>query len=150
MSLRFFCAFSFFLLALKCRSQNVDSLTTINSFLRWDTVEYELTTNAKWVKNKKTKTFENQGYYHSTYLALNSDSSFEFLIICEGPNHLTIGQWEKLNDSTISLAWDPVKSQQVCEDKKKSSKYYQYSYFTPIDVRGWTFIMKSKKLIPLK
>jgi hypothetical protein len=150
MILKLFIISCFSLLTQNCQGQNADSLTTINSFLRWDTVEYQLRNNAKWVKSKKTKTFENQGEDHSSYLALNPDSSFEFVVICEGPNHLAIGQWEKLNDSTISLIWNPVKSEQACKDDKKSSKYYKYSSFTPIDVRGWNFITRGRKLIPLK
>jgi hypothetical protein len=149
MSLKIFGILSFFSLALRCQSQNVDYSTTINKFLRWDTVEYQLTTNAKWAKSKKTNTFENKGEYHSSYLALNPDFSFEFVVIGEGPDHLAIGQWEKLNDSTISLTWSPVKSEQACKDKRKSSKYYQHSSFTPIDVRGWYFIRRGSRLIPL-
>lgn len=149
MSLKIFGVLGFLSLALKSQSQNVDSSTTINSFLRWDTVTYHFTTNAKWVKSKKTKTFQNQGEYHSTYLALNPDYSFEFVVISDGPNHLAIGQWENLNDTIIALTWSPFKSEQAWKDKRKSSKYYQHSSFTPIDVRGWHFIRRGRKLIPL-
>jgi hypothetical protein len=149
MSLKIFGILSCFLLALKCQSQNADSLTSINSFLRWDSVEYQFTSNPKWVKSKKTKTFENQGEYHSSYLALNPDYSFEFVVICEGPDHLAIGQWQKLNDSTISLTWNPVKSEQACKDARQSSRYCKYSHFSPIDVRDWHFIRRGGKLIPI-
>lgn len=125
-----------------------DSAIGINSFLRLDTLQYFQTKNQKWAKSRKTKTYENQGDYHSGYLALNPDSTFEFLWICEGPDHLTVGKWLASNDSTIQLIWDPSKSETLCSNIKKSKKYYEYSYFRPVDIKSWTFKKKNNILFP--
>jgi hypothetical protein len=54
-------------------------------------------------KTNETKTFENQGEGYSSYVAINSDSSFEFLVVGEGPDHLAVGKWKRLSNSIISL-----------------------------------------------
>lgn len=113
-------------------------------------MEYRITSNPKWAKDKRTKTFENQGEGYSSYVAINSDSSFEFLVVGEGPDHLAVGKWKRLSNSIISLTWNPAQSQQACKDNEESLKYYQHSTFTPIDITSWQFIQTKRKLIPMK
>jgi len=107
-----------------------------------------LTKNKAWAKNSKTKTFENQGMYHSTYLALNNDSSFIFFSIYEVGESLTTGKWEKITDSTYRFQWNKNKSIDLCKQEFRLKKYYRYGFPKPYKIESWVFTMHKTKLTP--
>jgi len=128
---------------------SIDVYDKFASYFRYDTDEYTSTKNESWAKNSRTKTFENQGDMHSTYIALNSDSSFVFLSIFEPGEFLSIGTWTKKNDTTLILNWSKEKSKAICNNQKAYEKYYKYSMPLPMKIENWVFVRRKDKLIPL-
>ena len=136
----------------KSIGQTKDSTKVYDKFakyFRYDTDEYTSTKNENWAKNSRTKTFENQGDMHSTYIALNSDSSFVFLSIYEPGEFLSIGTWTEENDTIVILTWNKEKSKAICNNKKVYKRYYQYGMPFPMKIENWAFVISKDKLIPV-
>ena len=129
-------------------NDTTDAFDKLANYFRYDTYEYALTQNDKWAKNSKTVTFENQGNSHSTYFAINNDSTFIFLSIYEPGEFLTTGKWTKPNDTTFTFNWDKNKTLAICKDKKIYHKYYKYSMPLPLKITDWTFIRRDSVLSP--
>ena len=70
---------------------STDVYDKLAKYFHYDNDEYTSTKNESWAKNSRTKTFENQGDMHSTYIAINSVSSFVFLSIYEPGEFLFVG-----------------------------------------------------------
>ena len=125
-----------------------DLYDTTDDYFPYRTLNYSLTTNKTWARNSETITFQNQGDYNSTYIAIDTDSSFTFLSIYEPGEHLTFGHWKKLNDSTYCLTWDQCMTYEICENRNVCRKYYDSSP-SPFPIRNWTFVREGLKLMPL-
>ena len=128
---------------------SIDGYDKAAKYFRYDTYEYTSTKNESWAKNSRTKTFENQGYMHSIYIALKSDSTFVFLSIYEPGEFLSVGRWTKKNDTTFILTWDEVKSMNICRDSKVYQKYYKYGWPLPMKIENWVFLKKNNNLMPV-
>ena len=130
-------------------NDSTDSYEWFAQYFRYDTYEYKSTKNESWAKKSSTKTFENQGNMHSTYIVLNSDSTFSFLSIYEPGEFLSVGRWVRGNDTTFILTWDRVKSISICNNPKVYKTYYKYSRPKPMKISNWIFIKRNNKLIPV-
>lgn len=129
-------------------NDTTDVLDRLANRFRYDTFEYRMTKNHEWAKNSETVTFENQGKYHSTYLALNNDSTFVFLSVYEPGEFLTVGMWTKPNDTTYTLNWDRNATLVICKDRMVFSKYYKYGTPMPFTITDWMFIKRDSFLLP--
>jgi len=102
--------------------------------------QFGLTENQEWANKIQTRTFEDQGKMYSTYLALNSDSTFIYLSIFEVGEYLVIGRWYKLNDTVIKCTSDQKLTMSICSDEKQYSKYYKYLAPRLAVIKDWAFI----------
>lgn len=64
--------------------------------------------------------------YHSTYLTLDSDTSFVYYSVYEVGYDLTIGKYYQ-TDSTIFLMWDSLITNIAVRDSAIYMKYFRYS-----------------------
>jgi hypothetical protein len=129
-----------------------DSLyCNLSDRFEFDADTFTLTKNEKWAKRRTTKTFENQGLYHSTYLALNKDSSFKFLSVGEAiRKFISVGKWTMTETNLIRLDWDRNKTESICDSERLQERYHPYLFARPCCIQGWTFIISRKQLIPIK
>lgn len=108
--------------------------------------QYTLTTNEPWALSRRTKTYENQGMWHSEYLALNPDSTFVLVSYFEVGNTFSAGKWRKRNDSTYVLNWDAERATALTRSEVHQKKYGIRPIF-PLRIENWVLIKRGGSLI---
>ncbi len=107
---------------------------------------YSTTSNKKWVVDKRTITFGNQGEMHSEYLALNSDSTFLFVGHYEPWNGFAKGKWQKTTKEKISLTWDSLETMKILKNED-SLKYYDIGHLSSaLRIDDWRFLRQKNYL----
>jgi hypothetical protein len=131
-------------------SDSVFSSSDSEATHHYNQFSYSLTKNKTWALSKKTLTYENQGLYHSTYLALNDDSTFVFYSIFEVGYYLSTGNWKIENKNRLKLSWDKLQTTKSCNDENIYRKYSEYHYPMALPINDWNFIIKKGKLKPVQ
>lgn len=130
-------------------SDSTDAFDWVTRHFQYNTMEYKAVKNESWAKNTGTKTFDYQSLWTSLYIGLNSDSSFVFLSFYEPGEFLTVGNWTKSNDSTITLNWNKEQSFATCKYPRRYKRYCKVCSPMPIKINHWVFILRQNKLIPV-
>lgn len=136
------------------KAQNLDSILSVYAKDRgYDTLTYTLGKTPKWLRNAKAKTFINNFSHNpqsvNHYLAMNDDATFVFLVFYEPGIDMTIGRWEKKNDSLVVLNWNKTETIQAFTNKQKWRNYSTYFSGTPFKIDNWTFIVRDSILVPI-
>ena len=85
----------------------------------------------------KDHQFENQGRYNSTYLLLNTDSTFTYYSVFEAGYFLTMGKYF-CKGNTYQLDWDSVKTLKAVNNQRIYKKFFKYEspvYFKIVNVQ---------------
>jgi hypothetical protein len=108
--------------------KSVDSLTAMLAEINGCT-DFVISDNAKCLESKTSKTFIRNCKRSSTYLIINSDSTFLFIYYGEGSNYLHKGKWKTERDSLINLRRSPSLTNSFLNKMKRfQSKNWKYKF----------------------
>lgn len=115
---------------------------TAMSNLRNDNLPSVLTLDSK----EKPTTYEYQWKFGSTYIILNSDSTFIYYSVFEVGYDLTLGTFKK-KKNTLILNWDENITLEAISDKDIYGKYFEHSKPNAFQIERVHFKIKNKTLV---
>ena len=143
----------FILISLFAKSQvNLDSLLNEEEKIQkelFNSFTFSLSESNQIITSINSKTYENKGLNHSTFLILNADSTFIYYSIYKLGFDLSVGQWTKINTDTLTLNWDCQKTADFIKDANKRKIFY-FDITGIVPMTNWLIEILKSKLVPLK